>query len=91
MGGRICSFCKREAKTHNWVAVCGKLTWMEHSGKRVKIPRGPFMDTKDQRWWVAVRCSILTARKAGYKGGGEEAKSHCNIFNYLTCAIFTPL
>lgn len=56
---------------------------MGHGSKRVKIPRGLFIGTKGQGWWVAVRYSILTAKKAGYKDGGEEAKSHCNIFNYL--------
>lgn len=84
MGGSICSFCKRLARnSQSWVIVCGKLTWMGHGSKREKVPRSPFTVRKGQGWWVAVRCSILTARKAGYKGEGEEAKSHCNIFNYL--------
>lgn len=41
------------------------------------------MGTKGQGWWVAVRCFNTDSQKAGYKGGEEDAKSHCNIFNYL--------
>lgn len=70
-------------KVTNWVTVCGKLMWIGHSRKRVRIPRGMCKGTEGQGWWVAIRCSVLTARKAGYKGGGEDAKSHCCIFNYL--------
>lgn len=82
MESRICSFCKREArKSQNWVTLCGKLVWMGHGRKRVRVARGVCKRTKGQGWWVAVRCTVQTARKAGYKGGGEDTKSHCSMFN----------
>lgn len=54
-----------------------------HGSNNVRLPRGMCQGTKGQGWWVVVRCTVLNARKAGFKGGGDEAKSRCSIFNYL--------
>lgn len=78
MEDSVYSFCKREArKSQKWVE-----NWHEW-GMEVRgwdYLEAMFKGNKGQGWWVAVRCIVQTARKTGYKAGGENAKSHSSIF-----------
>lgn len=62
---------------------------MAHGTKMLRVLRGMFKGPEGQGWWMAVRCTVQAARKAGYRGGRENVKSHCGIFNYLSwCYLY---